>query len=438
LVDVPGCDSPIEEHRLSAINAVQKSDAFLFLTDGQRPSLTNDQVHLLQEIQSGHFDAMKRAFGIITKLDLCQTRAKFIEHEQKAIIELQQSGFLREKIYSIRANINLSQDNNINVNELHKIQDHIASFGTLSQGFDKCKQAIEFYIEHELPNTHLRQVISIARQKILRYVDNALALGRQLIPIDTEQTNITCFDDYIKQINTERWNDIFTNERYEPVLRRAARWQKEMLVFGREKCTTELKNYFNQQFQACTQDIVNKEHPIDGIMIEQHDIALLQMNPYGIETDERAKITSDMLKGVVRASNELAAFMYDTYVNKLETILNDICPEQDNLFQTALTPQCCSIEVQTLILRTAHPVIMATIRWPHTFKDNRIEAGKEIMRVAPMIAFNVHEDNYENVLTISNNGLSILKAIFSTILKAYVSNGSPMDLATALFRRRRM
>ncbi|CAF1207207.1 unnamed protein product [Adineta steineri] len=433
LLDVPGCDSPIEEHRLSAINAVQKSDAFLFLTDGQRPSLTNEQIHLLQEIQTDHFDAMKRAFGIITKLDLCPTHTKFVEHKKKTIGELRQNGFLQEKIHCICAHISLPEGKNTNVNDLRKVKDHIAQFDTLSQGFDECKQVIKQYIEHDLPNTRLRQVLSIARQKIVRCVDEALTLGRQIIPIDTEQSDVS-FDDYIKRVNSESWNDIFTNERYEPVLRRAAHWQKYKLVIERQECTNGLKNYFKQRFQECTQEIVDKEHPIEEIMIGRHDIALLQMNPYGIETDEREKITSDMLKAVAHASDELAAYMYDTYINELETILNGICPEQENLFQTTLTQKHCSIELQTLVRRTAHPIIMATLRWPYIYEQNRIEAGEELLRVSPMIAFNIHEGDYKNGLAISNNGLLILKETFRKIFEAYTSNDSPMALVANLLR----
>lgn len=125
LLDVPGCDSPILEHRLSAINAVQNADAFLFLTDGQRPSLTNDQIRLLNEIQNGHFDGMKRAFGIITKLDLCQTRAKYPEHRAKTQSELEQKGFLNEHIFTVAANINLLEETKSDLDHLNKVKEHI-------------------------------------------------------------------------------------------------------------------------------------------------------------------------------------------------------------------------------------------------------------------------------------------------------------------------
>ncbi|CAF0881842.1 unnamed protein product [Didymodactylos carnosus] len=51
LLDVPGFDSSIKEHRGVAFKVIQSVDAFLYVTDGQRPSLQNDQIILLNEIQ---------------------------------------------------------------------------------------------------------------------------------------------------------------------------------------------------------------------------------------------------------------------------------------------------------------------------------------------------------------------------------------------------
>ena len=66
------------------------------------------------------------------------------------------------------------------------------------------------------------------------------------------------------------------------------------------------------------------------------------------------------------------------YVYKLERLLNEICPEHGDLFQGSLRREQCSIEVQTLILRVANPVVIATIRWPHIYDNFRIEASQEL------------------------------------------------------------
>ncbi|CAF1521807.1 unnamed protein product [Rotaria sordida] len=318
------------------------------------------------------------------------------------------------------------------MNQLQKIKEHIAEFGSLPNGFDECKKALNNYMENELPHSRLRQVISIAQQKVVRYVQDTLKLDRQLIPIDMKQIAL---DDYIKQMNTEKWDEIFTNERYESVLHRAACWQKEALVVNRTECTRKLTNYFYEQFQVCTEDIINNDHPIEQIMFERHDIALFQMNPYDIETVEREKITVAMLKAVVQASNELAIYMYDTYVNELEKHLNEICPEQGDLFQGSLTQERCLIEVQTLVLRVARPVVTATIRWPHVYKDNRVEAAKELTRVAPTIAFNVYEDNRTKSSSLLSDGVSILAKTIGTVLEMYMNKNAPMALVMTLFRR---
>jgi hypothetical protein len=139
---VPGCDSPIAKHRAASINAVLNADAFLFLTNGQRPSLTNDQVNLLNEIRKGHFDGMKRAFGIITKLDHCQTREKFIEHRDKSCLELEQKGFPRKNIYVVSAYLALLEETRSDTSQLQQSKERIATKHSSSTGALDCSSKI--------------------------------------------------------------------------------------------------------------------------------------------------------------------------------------------------------------------------------------------------------------------------------------------------------
>jgi hypothetical protein len=74
---------------------------------------------------------------------------------------------------------------------------------------------------------------------------------------------------------------------------------------------------------------------------------------------------------------------------------------------------------------------MATIRWPHVYEDNRIEAAKDLARIAPIIAFNV----YENSQTGSNNNTNNLGKTVGIILEAAMTNNKPMGILMALFRR---
>jgi hypothetical protein len=242
-----------------SINAVLNADAFLFLTHGQRPSFTNDKVNLLNEILKGHFDGMKRAFGIITKLDLCQTREKFIVHRNKSCLELEQKGFPRKNIYVVSAHLALLEETRSDTSQLQQTKERIARSDSLTDGFDECKNALGDYIENELPNTRLQQVHSIAHQKFARYVQDTLKLGQQLVLIDVKQTTL---DDYIKRINTEKWDEIFDEERYQPVLARAACWTNSTLTVHREECSEAIIRYFSDRFQACAQEIINKNHPV--------------------------------------------------------------------------------------------------------------------------------------------------------------------------------
>ncbi|CAF1425241.1 unnamed protein product [Adineta ricciae] len=427
LLDVPGCDSPVAEHRASAIRAVQNSDAFLFLTDGQRPSLTNDQVHLLHEIHEGHFDGMKRAFGIITKLDLCQTRSKYLEHRAKTQIELEQKSFPREHIFTVAANVSLLEQTQADRNQLRQIKERVQQYDSLLGGFDQCKQTLHSYIEHDLPHSRLRQVVNMAQQKIARFVQDTIKVGQQLIPSETEES----LEEYIKRLNTEQWNDIFDKERYLCVLSRAAFWQKDTLATKRYDCTRELIRYFQEEFRMDSDEIMKKVHSVEQKMLEKHDIAVFQMNPYEIETQEREMIVESMLAAVKLTSSKLTKYMYEKYVQELEKILNDICPEQGDLFHTTLTLEQCEIQVKTLVLRVSHPVIIASIRWPYVFKDNRIAAAEELARIAPTVAYNVYENSQQDPNNSMNNLGKTIAGIFESAMVTNVQNG----ILNALFRR---
>ena len=430
LLDVPGCDSPILEHRSSAIDAIQNADAFLFLTDGQRPCLTNEQLTLLHEIQDGHFDGMKRAFGIITKLDLCQTRAKYLEHRKKTREELEQKGFLPEHIFGVAANVTLLEDTRSDPEQLATIKERIRTYDDLLEGFHRCKRALNEYIEYDFPFSRYRLVMNIAEQKVSRCVEDGLRLGRQLIPIDLLKIPV---DEYLQEIDAERWNDIFEHERYRPVLARAAFWQKQTLALKRKQSTETLTNYFFDRFHSTTEEINEQTHPIEQWMLEEHDVAVFQMNPHEIDTRERAKIVLQMFQAVKNTSDHLSIFMFQRFVLELEKILNGICPEQGNLFQTDLTAERCAIEVRTLIVRVTHPLILATIRWPHLFQDNRWEAVKELTRLAPNIAFNVLENNQTTAL----NGAiapNLANAI-DKVLEEIKSKNKNNEILFALFRR---
>ena len=267
----------------------------------------------------------------------------------------------------------------------------------------------------------------MAQQKIARFVQDAIKVGQQLIPSETEES----LEEYIKRLNTEQWNDIFDKERYLTVLSRAAFWQKDTLATKRYDCTKELIRYFQEEFQMDSDAIMKRVHSVEQKMLEKHDIAVFQMNPYEIETQEREMIVESMLAAVKLTSSKLTKYMYEKYVHELEKILNDICPEQGDLFHTTLTLEQCEIQVKTLVLRVSHPVIIASVRWPYVFKDNRIAAAEELARIAPTVAYNVYENSQQDPNNSMNNLGKTIAGIFESAMVTNAQNG----ILIALFRR---
>ncbi len=66
ILDVPGWDSTIEEHRGIAMQAIDSADAFIVLSNATRPDLTEHQAQFLTKVREAHYGAMSKAFGVLT------------------------------------------------------------------------------------------------------------------------------------------------------------------------------------------------------------------------------------------------------------------------------------------------------------------------------------------------------------------------------------
>ncbi|CAF1213532.1 unnamed protein product [Didymodactylos carnosus] len=175
-------------------------------------------------------------------------------------------------------------------------------------------------------------------------------------------------------------------------------WRKKTIALNRDQLADDMVEFFYKRIITYTGHIMNQQHDIERKTLESFAISLFQMNPYRIETIERAEIAEAMTRAVQRSSNELASYLYDKYVCALQRILNGIC-STSNLFHTNLTEDKCKIETTALILRVSRPIIIATIRWPHVFIDNRIEAATELTRIAPSIIFDLCENQLSALTT---------------------------------------
>jgi hypothetical protein len=66
MVDTPGWDSVIAVHRVITMEAILTADAFIVLSDGNRPDINAPQEQFLSKIKNLHYDAMSTAFGVLT------------------------------------------------------------------------------------------------------------------------------------------------------------------------------------------------------------------------------------------------------------------------------------------------------------------------------------------------------------------------------------
>ena len=395
LLDVPGFDSPIKEHRDAGLEAIKLADAFLFLTNGQQPSLTEPQVRLLHEIQQNHFEAMQRAFGIITKLDLCQTPTIYQEHHEKTHAELVDKHFKPERIFAACPRIQIINENS---EEFRVINCKLQSFSDdLVQGFQRSKDSLNKFIEYDLPKTHLKQLVDLGRMRLVRYVIERIdkIKEKQLWP---QNLSITSIDEYIKQQNIESWDQIYYNRIFEPAFAKANYWHTTIVTKERRKFIDDIKQKFRDSFFDLTKEFVQRTFPIEQLMFEKFGASKLQLNVHPIDTDIREKLSIELENIVNKTSNILAEHLYHKYICELENILNNICPQLKDLYRTTLTLEKCTNETDALILRVCRPVIIATLRYSYLDLTVKQDAINELIYIAPMVAFNIANQDGNGLL----------------------------------------
>ncbi|CAF3970368.1 unnamed protein product [Rotaria sordida] len=386
LLDVPGFDSPIKEHRDAGLQAIKTADAFLFLTNGQQPSLTEPQICLLHEIQQNHFEAMQRAFGIITKLDLCQTPTIYQEHYEKASTELIDKHFKPERIYAACPRMQTVDENS---EEFRVINHKLHSFGDdLEQGFTRSKNGLNKFIEFELPKTHLKQLVDLGRMRLVRHVLERLDTIKQN-QLWSQNLAMTSIDEYIKQHNTENWDKIFYENIFQPAFAKANHWHTTIVTKERTKFVDNVKQKFHDSFLDLTEEFRKRTYPIERLMFEAHCYSKLQLNSHPTDNELRERLSIELEEIVGQTSNILAEYFYHQYIYELENILNDICPQLKDLYRTKLTLEQCTHETHALVLRVCRPMIMATLRYSYLDLPVKQDAINELIYIAPTVAFNI-------------------------------------------------
>ncbi|CAF3599998.1 unnamed protein product [Rotaria sp. Silwood2] len=148
---------------------------------------------------------------------------------------------------------------------------------------------------------------------------------------------------------------------------------------------------------------MQSKHPIAQIMSQTYGYTKLQLNSHLPDNEQREKLSFQLEKIVDKTSNDLAEYFYHHYVCQLEDILNEISPEEKDLYRTRLSLEKCKYETQTLILRVSRPVIMATLRYSHLDLSCKRQAISELIHIAPIVAYRIanaeEEDNDGRLVT---------------------------------------
>jgi len=191
---------------------------------------------------------MSKAFGIITKLDKCDTPDLYLKHKESSIEAYKNAGFLPDNIFCVCSIYELFKNtpnlDTTNKNHLDVLEGKFTFMTDLPEGLLSAKAAITYQVKHELPFKRLNQTNEIALWKLIPLVCKAIDRGRSIIPhnINDEDTLKTQLDDD----NNVQWGEIFRNERFGPTIIDANEWKNNIIKLEKEKAVTEIKSTFKK------------------------------------------------------------------------------------------------------------------------------------------------------------------------------------------------
>lgn len=415
--DVPGFDSTDPQHRQFAFDAIKKCDSFLFLQSAMKPSITREQVKLLNEMKRSQYDAMNKGFAIITQLDRCHDTTEFKKRLKETTHSLLEAGFSKDRIYEACALGALLAITEPDGDQLRSIGNRIEEFREsngrdLANGFEYAVDSIKYYVHTTLPKVRMNQAVDIAKKMTLPMVNEAIEIGRSSLPehIIQQPSNI---DQEVDAKNFASWGHIFLNERFDPTIEHAIFLKHSWIIDERSDNCHKIVRFFKDQFEKECRDYDFSVRPIDDMMKRKENNAGFQLDFRQAEDEER-QLKVDLFFSIIdKVSVALAAYLYQNHVRELERVLNEkFCPEEPDLFKTSLTERECFIEVRTLLVRVCRPLIVATLRWSHESMDLRRDAVEELSRAAPWISFRIAcSSDKGNQQSIPNLGNGVNQAL---------------------------
>lgn len=335
---------------------------------------------------------MKRAFGVITRLDQCHTPINFKEISTKARNKLLEKGFRDNHIFHVCSVLKLLPPSS---DEYQAITQKVKNFDGLENGFKLCQDSLNRFIEFELPRTHLNQLLEFGATKLARYVNECLNDIKRDASLSQMLLGNQGSDDHMKEQDDQEWDKIYQEELFQPAFDEANIWQKQVLTEQRAQFMKDTKALFHDRFMISTKAFIDQPVDVKGRMMKQYTYTVLHMTSQPIDNQIREKLSFELESIVLQTTNMLARHLYDEYISQLETILNKISPtENDVIYHSQkLSFDICSYELRAMVLRVCRPIITATLRFSHSDEKCRRSAIDELILIAPTIVCHLCETN---------------------------------------------
>jgi dynamin family protein len=187
IVDVPGFDSPLAEHREAAARSLNESDAFLFVTNGAaNVDLTAPALELVRTISKVAPGALDKGYAIVTHLDSCSSRAEFNERRTKAVRRLVELGFNEARIFCACPPLALMEKERATGAAAGETREHYEEvlrkarrYG-VQLGFAQLRASLEEFVSNDLPLRRRREALTLSRLAERAAATTSERLGERL------------------------------------------------------------------------------------------------------------------------------------------------------------------------------------------------------------------------------------------------------------------
>lgn len=387
MIDVPGFDSPIEEHRIMARDLVKKLDAFIFVADGTKPDPNNMAEALFKSLRDeGGAPLFEKGFAFCNQLDACATAEQATKSLKDGADRLMKYGFLRDHIFggsTAYELVTLSKEkkfkfaNQENENNLISWANRMQNFGELKNGIRHGINKVKEFVGTKLPLSRAQDALPILK--------DLLKTGKRIettvdgLFVDEEGSG----EKFVSKKQDEQWISLWPTY-YQKALKSVRHWRYENVNLIHDQVfdgiLTEFQANLDKQIQdpKSFSDNLKESIPHLPAVVAIADVEHLEL----ALRDELFKYHLQQVESCCQAISDLSWQKCYQFVCQFTSQLG--LSEGFVLSLVDVDQNSCYQQISALVMRVAYPACIATMKY-RRLNPLREAAADELRSACPEI-----------------------------------------------------